>query len=187
MRAAGFWLILLALVAFWLFGDKLSSPEVITAPTAEVRDGDTLTIAGKTFRLYGIDAPEYRQNCADAKGLDWPCGKAARLQLAAYVTAGSLSCTVKAIDRYGRDVATCSSATVPDLAEAMVQSGLAISPAERGSAAYEEAETAAKGAARGIWQGAFIVPADWRTQHPRERLPVPVSKVNAASGDRSGP
>jgi endonuclease YncB( thermonuclease family) len=167
------WAGLLGLLALWAFSDRFFPPEVITAAVAQTRDVDTIVVNGTTFRLYGIDAPEYRQTCKDAKGNDWPCGKAARSQLDAYVQSGSIVCEPKAEDRYNRKVAKCASATVPDLAEAMVQSGLAISPAERGTAAYGDAEDSAKSAKRGIWQGSFDTPADYRTLHPRGVSPKP--------------
>jgi endonuclease YncB( thermonuclease family) len=167
IRKSFFWLLLIAMVGLWAYRDSLFPPEIIRAESASVKDGDTIVIDKRAFRLVGIDAPEYRQACKAANGKDWPCGKAARLQLASFAAAGSINCTPQATDKYGRAVAKCSSATVPDMAEAMVQSGLAISPSERGSALYAEAEAAAKAAKRGIWQGAFDAPADWRAAHPR--------------------
>lgn len=167
IRKFGIWAILIALLGLWAFSDRFFPPEIITAPVATVRDGDTLIVNATTFRLYGIDAPEYRQTCKDAKGTDWPCGKAARSQLEAYVLPGSIACEPRAEDRFNRKVAKCASATVPDLAEAMVQAGLAISPAARGTAAYGDAEDLAKAAKRGIWQGGFDNPADYRVLHPR--------------------
>jgi endonuclease YncB( thermonuclease family) len=173
IRKLRIWIILLALIGVWVFSDRLFPPEIITAAVAQVKDGDTLVVGTKTFRLAGIDAPEYHQLCKDAQGKEWPCGKAARSQLDAYVQSGSIVCEPRAEDKYGRKVAKCASATVPDLAEAMVQSGLAISPAERGTAAYGDAETSAKAAKRGIWQGSFDVPSDYRVLHPRGITPKP--------------
>jgi endonuclease YncB( thermonuclease family) len=171
IRKAFFWMLLTLIVGLWAYSDMLFPPEIIRAENASVKDGDTIVIdertIRRTIRLIGIDAPEYRQTCKDGLGKDWPCGKAARLQLATFAASGSVICTRQATDKYGRTLAKCSSATVPDLGEAMVQSGLAISPAERGSALYTDAEAAAKAAKRGIWQGDFDLPADWRTAHPR--------------------
>lgn len=168
MRRLLAWVAVIALFVFWAFSDRfMPAPEKISAPTAIVRDGDTIVVADKTFRIYGIDAPEYHQSCTDKAGQPWPCGKAARLQLAALVTSGTIVCEPQAVDKYGRDVALCSSATTPDLGEAMVQAGLAISPAARGDAPYADAEAAAKQARRGIWQGTFEEPAQWRAAHPR--------------------
>ncbi|MFM9852110.1 MAG: thermonuclease family protein [Sphingomonadaceae bacterium] len=166
-RKAFFWLLLIAMIGLWAYKDTLFPSEVIHADSAKVTDGDTLVIDRQAYRLHGIDAPEYHQLCKEVQGKYWPCGKAARLQLASFVAAGSISCAPQATDTYGRRVARCSSATVPDMGEAMVQAGLAISPAERGAAVYAEAETAARDAKRGIWQGEFDTPADWRAAHPR--------------------
>ncbi len=167
IRALLFWGLLLSLLGLWAFSEALFPPETIEAPAAKVRDGDTLDLNGQIFRLYGIDAPEYRQMCKDAGGKDWPCGKAARAQLEALVLSGSIICAPKALDKYNRKVAKCASATVPDLSEAMVQAGLAISPSERGTSPYVESEDAAKRARHGIWQGPFEAPEAYRASHQR--------------------
>jgi endonuclease YncB( thermonuclease family) len=171
IRKAFFGILLLAMIGLWAFGDMFLPSETVRAETATVKDGDTLDLDKVAYRLYGIDAPEYRQTCKDGRGTDWPCGKAARLHLAAMVKSGSLACEPKAEDKYGRKVARCSSTTVPDLAEAMVQAGLAISPAARGTAAYGVAEDSARAAKRGIWQGSFATPADYRAEHSRKDIP----------------
>lgn len=169
IRKLFFWAVLIAMIGSWAYGDMLFPPEMIRAETAKTIDGDTIIIEKNTFRLAGIDAPEYRQTCKDGSAKDWPCGKAARFQLASFVEAGSLTCEPRATDKYGRRIAKCSSATTPDLGEAMVQAGLAISPTERGTAAYGNAEASAKSAKRGIWQGVFEEPALWREAHPRAK------------------
>ncbi|HAO57515.1 MAG TPA: hypothetical protein DCR05_05145, partial [Alphaproteobacteria bacterium] len=40
-------------------------------------DGDSLKSGKLSIRLFGIDAPEGRQNCTRADGSEWTCGKAA--------------------------------------------------------------------------------------------------------------
>lgn len=167
IRKLFFLLLLIGLIGLWLFSDRLFPPEIIRAEAALVRDGDTLVLDKTIYRLHGIDAPEYHQSCKDGQSRDWPCGKAARLQMAAMVASGNIICEPQAEDRYNRKVARCGSATVPDLSKAMVEAGLAISPAERGTAAYADEEEAAREAKRGIWQGSFDTPADWRVAHPR--------------------
>jgi endonuclease YncB( thermonuclease family) len=161
-------LVLLAgMVAIWAYGDFLTTDPPVVAATAEVRDGDTMVADGRTIRLHGIDAPEYGQICRDAAGRGWPCGKAARAQLATYVFGGTLSCTSVARDRYDREVDRCSTATVPDLSAAMVLAGYAISPNDRGEAPYADEQAEAEASRRGIWVGRFDTPAAWRDSHPR--------------------
>jgi endonuclease YncB( thermonuclease family) len=166
LRRIGALCLLAILIGLWAYSDVIFPPEVIRAPTARVIDGDSIVANGTTFRLYGIDAPEYRQMCKDARGADWPCGHAARSQLEAYVLAGTITCVPKAVDQYHRKVAQCGSASTPDFGAAMVNAGYAVSPSTRGVGAYADLEASAKAARRGIWQGAFDVPADWRAAHP---------------------
>lgn len=166
IRRLFFWALLIAAVLLWAFGSRLSPPETITAQTARVKDGDTIILNRRAYRLNGIDAPEYHQLCKDAAGKDWPCGKAARLQLATFVASGRIVCEARDEDRYGRSLAKCASATVPDLGDAMVAAGFALSP-ER----YPKQEASARAAKRGIWQGSFATPAEWREAHPRKDTP----------------
>src|SRR3984893_12036849 len=51
------------------------------AADAIVRDGDTLQVAGVTYRLDGIDAPEFDQMCIDEHADPWACGVEAPDQL----------------------------------------------------------------------------------------------------------
>jgi endonuclease YncB( thermonuclease family) len=54
----------------------------VWAAEAVVRDGDTLQIADTTYRLDGIDAPEFDQMCINEHADPWACGVEARDQLA---------------------------------------------------------------------------------------------------------
>lgn len=133
-------------------------------------DGDTLSAQhdGKTqrIRLAGIDAPELRQTCRDANGRDWSCGAAARLRLAALVAQGSVACTPQGEDRYGRLLAVCSAGGIADLGAELVRGGYAVNYS-RYTSAYAGLESQARAARRGVWQGSFDNPEDWR--HAKKR------------------
>lgn len=131
------------------------------AGTARIIDGDSLVVAGVEIRLYGIDAPEYRQYCF-RRGRPWACGIDATRTLRALIANRPVACRAREEDRYGRTVAACSVAG-SDLGAAMVAGGHAVA-----YGAYDTEERAARNAGRGIWSSRFEPPAAWRAKHPRE-------------------
>jgi endonuclease YncB( thermonuclease family) len=125
---------------------------------AQVIDGDSLIVAGVEIRLYGIDAPEYRQYCF-RRGRPWPCGIEATRTLRALIAARPVACRAREQDRYHRTVASCS-VEGRDLGAAMVAGGHAVA-----YGAYQLEELAARNAGRGIWSSRFETPAAWRAKH----------------------
>jgi endonuclease YncB( thermonuclease family) len=149
----------------------LSRPHLERAPLerqpplvgqAWIVDGDSIRMGGRSIRLDGIDAPEWDQTCLDPGGRSWRCGRAASRALRERVHGQTVSCQARALDRYGRTVAVCALADGSDLNAWMVRQGWAIASGFGRTYAAEEAD--AKAARRGIWDGTFITPADWRRQ-----------------------
>jgi endonuclease YncB( thermonuclease family) len=132
--------------------------------SARVIDGDSLEIAGVRVRLHGIDAPEREQDCRDANGKTYSCGRAAMRALMAAVAGRSVTCTPVQVDQYNRDVALCTVDDL-DLGEAMVRGGHALDYARHSRGRYAEAEREARTARRGLWAGTFETPATWRQQN----------------------
>jgi endonuclease YncB( thermonuclease family) len=131
-------------------------------------DGDTIRAAnGAEYRLFGIDAPELHQTCTEANGKTWLCGRAAKAKLTTLMKGGNVNCETRGRDGFGRTVAVCSAAGVPDLGEAMVRDGYAIDLGGAAGNPYRDAEAEAEGAKRGIWRGPFTRPSDWRQANPR--------------------
>ncbi|WP_349629888.1 thermonuclease family protein [Bradyrhizobium sp. G127] len=140
-------------------------PDAPVIGSAFVADGDTLTIAGTRIRLIDIDAPELDQNCLDAQGRDWPCGRQASAQLRSHIRGRDLTCQPNSRDQYGRSLATC---TLPDGANInawMVEQGWAVTSGQANVYGAQQAD--AKSARRGLWTGSFTPPRQWRQQHPR--------------------
>jgi endonuclease YncB( thermonuclease family) len=155
-------LAVLAGLAFWL---ERQGSETILGPSGaaiHVIDGDSLRIDGREIRLAGIDAPEYRQSCTDARGAEWPCGREARLALERLVRAGGVACKTALEDRYGRALARCRSAAAGDLADALARQGWADGAGDRRVAEPSAAIAEARRAKRGIWRGGHSHPAEWR-------------------------
>jgi endonuclease YncB( thermonuclease family) len=148
----------------WLVG---KSPSVATRPgatltgRAKVIDGDSIEIAGERLRLFGIDAPEGRQECRDAAGQSYACGRQATRALAAAIGGRAVSCTAVEHDQYRRDVAICT-VDGRDLGEAMVRAGHALDYAQHSGGRYAAAEREAREARRGLWAGTFEHPSTWR-------------------------
>ena len=126
-------------------------------------DGDSLRKGEQEYRLHGIDAPELQQTCTGADGKPFACGRAARDHLRGLVKTETLDCDILETDRYGRLVAQCRAGAL-DINREMVRSGWAIAYRRHGTD-YEDAESTARQAGRGIWQGTFETPERWREKH----------------------
>jgi endonuclease YncB( thermonuclease family) len=146
----------------WEMPIRVDDVGATVSDAARVIDGDTIVINGVHVRLYGIDAPESKQLC-QKNGLDYECGTTATM-LMAQLTYGKII-TCNAVpgqrDRYGRMIGKCSTPEIPDISDKMVRSGQALSY-RRYTMDYVPAEDEARLAKRGVWQGIFVYPWDWR-------------------------
>jgi len=70
-------------------------------------------------------------------------------------------CVPRARDRFARLVATCYQGN-DDLARWLVAQGLALDWPRYSGGTYADAQDAARRAERGLWQGAFVRPWEWR-------------------------
>lgn len=147
------YILLLPAILIW----EVNASEIVGR--ASVIDGDTLEIRGQRIRLYGIDAPESKQNCRRVSGEVWRCGQRAALALSDRIGSNPVSCNARDRDRYGRVVAVCEAHG--DLNKFMVRNGWAAAY-RRYSHDYVEAERHAQFVKAGIWSGSFVMPWDWR-------------------------
>lgn len=140
----------------------------VSANAAPVRvaDGDSIEVNGQRIRLQGIDAPELHQECRDASGRNWACGRRARSELRALIGNDPVQCESHTKDRFGRSVAVCR-VRGRDLGEAMVRSGWALAYPDWASP-YGAAQSDARSRKAGIWAGTFANPRAWRDEHPRD-------------------
>jgi endonuclease YncB( thermonuclease family) len=143
----------------------------ITGRVTKVVDGDSLEIGSDRIRLYGIDAPEGRQDCRRT-GQTWRCGDAAAAQLRKLVQGATLRCTPHDTDEYGRSVSVCRNGST-DINAEMVRAGFALAY-RRYSNDYVDEENEARAAKRGLWSAEFTMPWDWR-RDSREETPRPTS------------
>ncbi|WP_295810018.1 thermonuclease family protein [uncultured Nitratireductor sp.] len=123
-----------------------------------VHDGDTLTLSGERIRLEGIDAPEFNQRCT-RNGSAYPCGREAMRTLRQLVAGGKVVCEGYERDRYDRLLARCM-VDGRDVGRELVEAGWALAYGD-----YDAVEAEARRARRGIWDGGFVAPRDWRAEH----------------------
>ena len=129
------------------------------AGAAAVVDGDTLSVNGRRVRLFGIDAPERNQTCAIG-GRESRCGWRSARELEDKIAGRPVTCLQKSLDHYNRIVAVCSVGG-EELNGWMVENGQALAY-RLFTDAYVAQEAIASADKRGIWQGAFVTPWDWR-------------------------
>ncbi|QJB69246.1 thermonuclease family protein [Parasphingorhabdus halotolerans] len=168
-RIRTLFMFMLAIAFAWALQRWADSEEtiVVDGRQAAVIDGDSFKIGTDEFRIYGIDAPEYRQICNDAANEPWACGKTARGGLDMLMKGKEFNCDLYVRDQFGRAVVSCADEKGLDLGAAMVTQGLAISGDNFDDVIYADEERLAEKAKRGIWQGSFDKPANWRAAHPR--------------------
>ncbi len=132
----------------------LLAPSVVLAQT--ITDGDTLKLNGVTYRLWGIDAPETKQDCPDG----WAAGRLATTHLQSLISGRNVICERKDTDRYGRTVAICR-AGGEDLGALMVRDGYAWAFL-RYSTDYAGQEALAKKEMLGVHRHGCPPAWDWR-------------------------
>lgn len=171
--------VLLAAVLLLAFVFRvLLPPEQMAEGPVKVVDGDSLRRGATDIRLYGIDAPEYRQACKDGQDHDYACGKEAAGVLRKLVGGRDVACKAMDTDRYGRQVSLCTAGSTP-LNEEMVKQGWAVAYRSH-SLRFVGLETQARAAHRGLWQGRFELPEDYRH---RSRDPVRGDMASAGAAE----
>ncbi|RUT95777.1 thermonuclease family protein [Mesorhizobium sp. USDA-HM6] len=186
-----------ALVTQFIMHNSGSMPEInlqnIIKPklvaitgAASVIDGDTIEIHGQRVRFNGIDAPESRQYCDDAKGFEYPCGRSSAEALDAFLAASKpVHCAFITWDRYGRFVGDCTRADGTSVAAWMVEHGQALDWPKYSNGAYAGQQAKAKASKVGLWVGSFQMPWDWRAQHS-DRVQAPSTPLFAFGGGNAG-
>ncbi|NBX67265.1 MAG: hypothetical protein EBQ96_09760 [Proteobacteria bacterium] len=115
--------------------------EAVTGKVTRVVDGDSLYVADKKLRLWGVDAPD-----KDDFGY-----KESRKALRELVQDKTLMCVCKELDRHGRSMAICTLENGDDIGKKLIRTGWALDYRKHTHGYYEKAEDEAKAAKRGLW------------------------------------
>jgi endonuclease YncB( thermonuclease family) len=134
------------------------------AAGAVVKDGGTLQVAGVTYRLDGIDAPELDQMCIDEHADAWACGVEARDQLAKLIGDRTVRCEDLGLaPAKTRHIGICTvEGETATLNQLVVRQGFALNfePYARGR--FKDDEAGAKDKKLGLWKGCFAAPYEFR-------------------------
>jgi endonuclease YncB( thermonuclease family) len=126
---------------------------------AEVIDADILRIGQQRVILWGIDAPERRQDCYQ-EGRRWGCHDAARRTLQLLAGRGEITCVlVGEPDPFNRRHGVCE-AGGEDINGAMVRRGMALAFLEQ-TADYEPQQLEAIAEGVGLWQAGVEFEEPW--------------------------
>jgi endonuclease YncB( thermonuclease family) len=130
-----------------------------------IKDGGTIQLAGSTYRLDGIDAPEFDQMCVDDHADPWACGVEARDALAKLIAKREVRCRDLGADPTTgkRRIGICTvDGETTSLNQNIVVQGFALNfePAAKGR--FKADEAAARDALAGLWKGCFVAPAEFR-------------------------
>ena len=134
---------------------------------AEVKDGDTIILDDKSFKLDGIDAPERDQVCLDENCAVWACGIVARDRLTALIGKRDVRCDDKGPDRAYRNskrrVGVCwVEGESLSLNQLLVREGWALNFEPYAKGRFKADQADAENNRRGLWKGCFSNPDDHR-------------------------
>ena len=162
-------LIIICSIFFVLTYKDVKSEEIKEiSGNAQIIDGDTIKINSKKIRLYGIDAPEFMQMCKKPYlkiifftfTKDYPCGKISTQKLQKKINNKVITCKILDVDRYKRFIGECYKRNL-NLNSWLVSNGYAVAY-RKYSKKYISNEINAKNEKKGLWQGKFEMPWDFR-------------------------
>jgi len=136
-----------------------SSPSTL-AQDLYIKDGDSFVLNGTEIRLWGIDAPEFEQECIKNQ-ISYPCGQVSKMALESLMAENMPICTKKYKDRYGRDISQCTVGGL-DLGSMMVNIGHAVDYERYSKGFYQHEQATAQKRKSGLWTGEFEMPWIWK-------------------------
>ena len=135
------------------------------AASVVVRAGDTLQLGDVTFRLDGLDAPEFDQTCIDDHADPWTCGIEARDQLTRLIGGREVRCDDLGPDKTSRKrhLGICTvQGEKASLNQQLVRLGFAVSSDGSAKARLADDAASARDAKAGLWKGCFVAPKEFR-------------------------
>ena len=140
-------------------------PATLSGVINSVRSGYLVKIDSHFVKLYGIDAPDPKQNCINRRGENYTCGHTSKQMLERLALGKNALCQVVGGDYSGNYIATCRIGSF-DIGASMVSAGWAV--ADRAvTQVYTPYEEKAHKKRIGLWSGKFVAP--WQDRANRAR------------------
>ena len=171
-KANLFLAISICLIFFFLtYNDVKSQEPKIISGIANVVDGDTIKIGNNKIRLFGIDAPEKKQQCQKpwlsifflSFNKNYKCGEISTNKLKIKINNKLVICKSNNMDRYNRFIAECYKEKI-NINKWMVSNGYAVAY-RKYSKKFVVDENIAKKDKLGLWSGSFDMPWIWRKKN----------------------
>ena len=137
---------------------KAQGPQPLTGPALAI-DGATLTVAGQTVRLEGIQAPPASLVCRTSL-MEYHCGDVARRVLDSFAGGAPVACMPASPAAGAGTVAVCRNRRGWDLAAMQVEAGWAIVQGTLDASPYRAEQVRAEANGVGLWPG-FGKPEKW--------------------------
>lgn len=147
--------------------DKLHNYPKISGHPKVIR-GNVLQLEEMQIRLFGIDAPDPTQTCANKYGNSYICGKEAIIWMRNWLNHKDVECYLIEQHSYDYSVGVCfEKKERKDVASVIVNAGWAVAY-EKETQDYMADEYDAAVNKRGLWSGIFYKPWDWRKIQKRK-------------------
>ena len=117
-------------------------------------------INGRYVKLFGVDAPDNDQLCADSAGSSYNCGEVAASWVRNWIDNNVIDCYLLKVEPRGYDLATCIWGDY-DIGAGLVGAGWGLADT-RETSIYKPYEAKAQSEGSGLWSGTFYLPEDWR-------------------------
>ena len=152
---------------------------------ASVVTGSVLKLEGIYVKLLGIEAPDLDQSCSDQYGRSYACGKRAKSWLQDYINNAEVKCHILGNIVKRKATGVCFLGDY-DIAAVIANAGWAVAHTKN-TDMYIVYEDQAMGNKRGLWDGKFYRPHDWRRMKAKRAIAIanrPKPKIQTkSSGD----
>lgn len=128
--------------------------------------GNVLKLKSLYIRLFGIDAPDADQTCADRRGKSYNCGQKALTWLQDFIAGRKITCHILGNIVNNRATGACFVGD-DDLSAAVAGAGWAVAYTKNTDVYVPYAKEAQR-KHLGLWAGQFYLPHDWRKLQSRK-------------------